>query len=100
MSEARREEDMAAHFNAGRRLVALVMALAVCLSCAVAVRVGGPEERQRLEVRRHLKRLNKPPVKSIKVLGCAPFLEFLFIDFFFLSSFCSFSLLFCLLIWT
>ncbi|KAG6532012.1 hypothetical protein ZIOFF_005850 [Zingiber officinale] len=55
---------MAAHVNAGRRLVALV--LAVCLSCGVAARVGGPEGRQRLQIGRHLKRLNKPPVKSIK----------------------------------
>ncbi|XP_074581284.1 protein neprosin-like [Curcuma longa] len=58
---------MAAHVNVDRRMVAaLALALAACLSCAVAGRVGGPGETQRLEVRRHLKRLNKTPVKSIK----------------------------------
>ncbi|KAG6499068.1 uncharacterized protein LOC121996009 [Zingiber officinale] len=58
---------MAAHVNVGRRMVAaLALAMVACLSCAVAGRVGGPGETQRLEVRRHLKRFNKAPVKSIK----------------------------------
>ncbi|CAL9201762.1 unnamed protein product, partial [Musa hybrid cultivar] len=55
---------MAAHGSVGRSLVAL-LALMACLSCAAAGRAGGVA-RQRLELRRHLKRLNKTPVKSIK----------------------------------
>ncbi|RWW08394.1 hypothetical protein BHE74_00043072 [Ensete ventricosum] len=56
---------MTAHGSVGRSLVAL-LALMACLSCAAAARAG-EVARQRLEVRRHLKRLNKTPVKSIKV---------------------------------
>ncbi|URD96061.1 carboxyl-terminal peptidase [Musa troglodytarum] len=56
---------MAGHIGLGRGLVA-VLSLVACLSCAAAGgRSGGAEARQRLEVRRHLKRLNKTPVKSI-----------------------------------
>ncbi|XP_042378386.1 uncharacterized protein LOC121971277 [Zingiber officinale] len=52
---------MAAHVSVGWWLV-----VAACLSCAAAERVGDPESQQQLEVRRHLKRFNKTPVKSIK----------------------------------
>ncbi|RZR73950.1 hypothetical protein BHM03_00030192 [Ensete ventricosum] len=59
---------MTAHGSVGRSLVAL-LALMACLSCAAAARAG-EVARQRLEVRRHLKRLNKTPVKSIKNGRC------------------------------
>ncbi|XP_074581561.1 protein neprosin-like [Curcuma longa] len=57
---------MAAHVSVGRWLLAALLVVAACLSFAEAGRVGNPESWQRLEVRRHLKRLNKTPVKSIK----------------------------------
>ncbi|RWV84121.1 hypothetical protein GW17_00054198 [Ensete ventricosum] len=58
---------MAAHANVSRGLV-VVLALVVCLSCAAAEGGGSVRTvRQRLEVRRHLKRLNKKPVKSIRM---------------------------------
>ncbi|CAL9075250.1 unnamed protein product [Musa acuminata var. zebrina] len=51
---------------AGHIGLVAVLSLVACLSCAAAGgRSGGGEARQRLEVRRHLKRLNKTPVKSI-----------------------------------
>lgn len=72
---------MAAQIGGARRLVTLLLVL-VWLSCARGLSIS----RQRLEVRKHLKRLNKPAVKSIKV----PFLlvgSEIFIQWFF----CSFS---------
>lgn len=58
---------MAAHVSVCRGLV-VVLALVAWLSCAAAEGGGGYRAvRQRLEVRRHLKRLNKKPVKSIRV---------------------------------
>ncbi|RWW45796.1 hypothetical protein BHE74_00048334 [Ensete ventricosum] len=58
---------MAVHANVSRGLV-VVLALVVCLSCAAAEGGGSVRTvRQRLEVRRHLKRLNKKPVKSIRM---------------------------------
>ncbi|CAL9757538.1 unnamed protein product [Musa acuminata subsp. burmannicoides] len=57
---------MAAHVSVCRGLV-MVLALVAWLSCAAAEGGGGYRAvRQRLEVRRHLKRLNKKPVKSIR----------------------------------
>ncbi|XXG48516.1 hypothetical protein AAC387_Pa02g2943 [Persea americana] len=52
---------MAAQVNSWRRVVQLLLVL-VMLSCAGGI----PISQQRLEVRNHLKRLNKPAVKSIK----------------------------------
>eukprot|EP00268_Persea_americana_P034224 TRINITY_DN3386_c1_g1_i1.p1 TRINITY_DN3386_c1_g1~~TRINITY_DN3386_c1_g1_i1.p1 ORF type:complete len:417 (+),score=80.08 TRINITY_DN3386_c1_g1_i1:183-1433(+) len=52
---------MAAQIGGARRLVTLLLVL-VWLSCARGLSIS----RQRLEVRKHLKRLNKPAVKSIK----------------------------------
>lgn len=57
----------AAHVNTGmptRALVALVFLLGlVSLSCAARL----PLSKQKFEVQKHLKRLNKPAVKTIKV---------------------------------
>lgn len=53
---------MAAQIGGARRLVTLLLVL-VWLACARGLSIS----RQRLEVRKHLKRLNKPAVKSIKV---------------------------------
>lgn len=61
---------MEAQGSMGRGVVMLLVVL-MALSCAV----GMPVSRQRVEVRKQLKRLNKPAVKSIKV------------GFFFSSSF-------------
>lgn len=53
---------MEAQGSMGRGVVMLLVVL-MALSCAV----GMPVSRQRVEVRKQLKRLNKPAVKSIKV---------------------------------
>ncbi|RZR86549.1 hypothetical protein BHM03_00013772 [Ensete ventricosum] len=51
---------------AGHIRLVVVLALVACLSCVDAGgRSGSGEARQRLQVRRHLKRLNKTPVRSI-----------------------------------
>ncbi|WOK91817.1 hypothetical protein Cni_G00508 [Canna indica] len=56
---------MAAHVKGRSWILWLLVTAAVCLSCAGA-RSGRTVARQRLEVQRHLKRLNKQAVKSIK----------------------------------
>lgn len=62
---------MAAHGCARQGMMVWILALATFLSCAVAVAgTGRLEAKQRLEVQRHLRRLNKQAVKSIEV---APF---------------------------
>lgn len=65
--KTRGRKAMEAHVSVDRCLAAALLVVAACLSCIAAGSVGDPESRQRLEVRRHLKRLNKTPVKSIKV---------------------------------
>ena len=64
----------AAHVSTGmfnRALVAVVFFLAlVSLSCAARL----PLSRQKLEVRKHLKRLNKPAVKTIEVCALSVYL--------------------------
>lgn len=71
---------MAAHVSVGRGLTPLMSLLVLalfCLSCAAAaeVKATAPSssssssfrtKQQRLDVRRHLKRLNKPSLKTIK----------------------------------
>lgn len=71
---------MDAHVSHRRRLVLLLLVL-VMLSCAA----GAPITRQRLEIRKHLKRLNKPALKSIKVL---PFWLLVWLVFVFCFLFC------------
>ncbi|RWW71292.1 hypothetical protein BHE74_00020966 [Ensete ventricosum] len=60
---------MAADVSSRRWVVWLLLTMALCLSCAEAGRGQVPSKR-RLEVQRHLRRLNKRAVRSIKV---APF---------------------------
>ncbi|CAD5164767.1 unnamed protein product [Musa acuminata subsp. malaccensis] len=58
---------MAAHGCARQGMMVWILALATFLSCAVAVAgTGRLEAKQRLEVQRHLRRLNKQAVKSIE----------------------------------
>lgn len=78
---------MDAHVSHRRRRLVLLLLVLVKLSCSA----GAPISRQRLEIRKHLKRLNKPALKSIKVL---PFwllvwLVFVFCFFVLLSSWVS-----------
>lgn len=78
---------MDAHVSHRRRGLVLLLLVLVMLSCSA----GAPISRQRLEIRKHLKRLNKPALKSIKVL---PFwllvwLVFVFCFFVLLSSWVS-----------
>lgn len=52
---------------AAARVVACLLAAVMCLSCGAAAAARSPEAR----MHRHLKRLNKPAVKSIEVRACA-----------------------------
>ena len=69
-----------AHFSGGRtregvQLVFFLMLGLICVSCAARTSVS----RQKLQVQKHLNRLNKPAVKTIKVNQV--FMPFIFVCF-------------------
>jgi hypothetical protein len=61
---------------AAARVVACLLAAVMCLSCGEAAAARSPAAR----MHRHLKRLNKPAVKSIEVCAPAELPRFLLTD--------------------